>query len=121
MVNVFDDRLQQQQGSAEAAERRVAMDTVVMETDSLQSASATAAAVLNGRAVYTDKPSRRPNGLAGDRLHNSRGASTQLRERSDRTVATYAGRVDAPLASHNRVNLELLVHDATRCTTGCSE
>ena len=62
VVNVFDDKLQQ---ASTEMERR----TVVMDTDSLQSAAA--AAAVNARRVYTDKPTRRTNAV--DKLHNSKG------------------------------------------------
>jgi len=66
VVNVFDDRLQPTSTSAEM-DRRAG---VVMDTDSLQSASA---GPVNGGRVYTDKPAQRTQ---ADKPHNSKGLST---------------------------------------------
>jgi len=108
IVNVFDDRLRQ-----EMDRRAVVMDTVVMDTDSTQSAAASA---VNGRRDKT----RRTNGVAStsDKPHNSKGTSDH---RSAHTLYTmpqkrltgYCGALDRPLRGRRFNAPPIHCHTAT--------
>jgi len=72
IVNVFEDRLRPD-SSEVGATVYTDRPAVVMDTDSLQSTAAVAATDHHGSRVYTDKL-RRTNGLAPDKLPNSKGS-----------------------------------------------